>query len=115
MKVTGWTAEQRLAYWKSQQNEDAYKQTLVDEHEDGFKEGQLIGKIKGEIKQVKSLLTYNVSKEDVMQEFKFLKKKEENIKYIQDHQDETETQIMEKMDIEDIPSQQQMMGDQQQE
>lgn len=77
---------------------------------EGIKEGELKGKwkgeVKGEIKQIKSLLKYKVEPEKIKEELKFLNHEKNigkfdlNFQYIQDHIDETESQIMGGMDIE---------------
>jgi hypothetical protein len=118
MKIANWSKEDREHYelakikeaYRLKELENVEKNAFHQGLEQGIKEGELKGKwkgeVKGEIKQIKSLLKYKVEPEKIKEELKFLNHEKNigkfdlNFQYIQDHIDETESQIMGGMDIE---------------
>jgi predicted transposase/invertase (TIGR01784 family) len=110
MKIAKWSKEEKENYELSKIKEAYRLKELEDIEENAFQEGLKKGKwkgeVKGEIKQIKSLLKYKVEPEKIKEELKFLNHEKNigkfdlNFQYIQDHIDETESQIMGGMDIE---------------
>lgn len=106
MKIANWTKEERDSYELSKIKE-AYilKEEIAMKEEAekvGFDKGEVKGKwkgeIKGEISKFKDFLDLGVPKEKYQNKFTYIKP--ENFQYIEEHIDETESQIMGGMDIE---------------
>lgn len=110
MKMSLWSDDQHILYWKQQKNErDAIEHQKAENlkaFEEGLFKGKLKGEVKGEIKQIKSLIKYKVEPEKIKEELKFLNNEKNiakfdyNFQYIQEHNDEAESVIMGGMDIE---------------
>ncbi|AVP87658.1 Putative transposase [Candidatus Phycorickettsia trachydisci] len=121
MKIATWSADKQTLYWKEKDNERAAQQILKESKEEGFAEGfeegmekgmekgmergKLKGEIKGEISKVKTAIKWNVSKDHVVLELKFLTnpklmdKLESNLSYIQEHMDDTESVICDELGL----------------
>jgi hypothetical protein len=74
-----------------------FNQKTTEPKKDVVQKSHILGKIKGEIKEVKTLFKFKISLDDILKEMKFLN--HDNLEYIQDHLDETETVIMGGLDI----------------
>ena len=74
-----------------------FNQKTTEPKKDVVQKSHILGKIKGEIKEVKTLFKFKISLDDILKEMKFLN--QDNLEYIQDHLDETETVIMGGLDI----------------
>lgn len=96
MKIATWSGDKQTLYWKERDNIRAAQQALEDAKEEGREEGlqkgKLKGEIKGEISKVKTAIKWNVPKEHIMLELKFLTnekiidKLDDNLKYIERHE-----------------------------
>jgi predicted transposase/invertase (TIGR01784 family) len=98
MKLATWDPKDQTLYWKQKQAEiDFIKQKQYDK-EEAFEQGKWKGEVKGEISKFKDFLDLGVPKEKYENKFTYIKP--ENFQYIQEHIDETESQIMGGMEIE---------------
>lgn len=94
MKLATWDPKDQALYWKQKQAEiDFIKQKEYDKNE-----AEKFGFIKAEVQKYKDFKDLGLKKEMYVSKFKYLQEK--NFSYIDDHIDETNTQIMGEMDIE---------------
>lgn len=113
MKVKNWTPLQCAQYEHQQDAAEDLRLTIEakiakegrDKYLEGKLEGKLKGEIKGEIKMVKGFLKYNVPKANIVQDLKFLtdpkvlENLDNNLDYIRQHNDETDSLICEELGL----------------
>jgi len=113
MKVANWSEDQRILYWKQKSNEieELKEQKMLEEKafqegiEKGIERGKLKGEVKGEISKIKGFFDFGASQEQIISKLKFLThhnvkdKIDENLKYIQDHLSDTDSQICDALDL----------------
>ena len=120
MKVAKWDSDTRSLYWKQKADERSElleaKRLQEEQYKHGFDNGfeagkkqasekaKLKGEIKGEIKNVKNLLKFKIEQDKILETLNFLlgnNKKEAvtNVKYIQDHINDTDSDICEELGL----------------
>ena len=121
MKVAKWDSDTRTLYWKQKADERSEllesKRLQEEQYKHGFDNGfevgkkqaseksKLKGEIKGEISKVKSLIKYKVPLKEIASNLQFLthnkvkEKLEQNINYIQDHINDTDSDICEELGL----------------
>lgn len=94
--------DMKILYWKEKRDKELYESCKLKELEslekEAFDKGKWKGEIKGEISKFKDFLDLGVPKEKYQNKFTYIKP--ENFQYIEEHIDETESQIMGGMEIE---------------
>jgi hypothetical protein len=119
MKLAKWDADTKALYWKQRVTEQDLLETQESLNKEMFEkgklegrvegrvkgeikgriEGEIKGRIEGEISQVKSLIKYNIPKEKIILDLKFLiddkvsDKLEENLAYIHDNINDSNSNI----------------------
>jgi hypothetical protein len=115
MEVAKWTPDQQTLYLNqkmqalearlAQEDLEREAREAREEAEQAFEKGKLKGEIKGEISKVKALIKYNVPKENIVQDLKFLtnpqvlENLDNNLDYIREHNDETDSLICENLGL----------------
>ena len=119
MEVAKWTPDQQTLYLNqkmqalearlAQEDLEREAREAREEAEKAFEKGQIQGKLKGEIKgeisKVKALIKYNVPKENIVQDLKFLtnpkvlENLDNHLDYIRHHNDETDSLICENLGL----------------
>ena len=109
MKVAKWDSATRVLYWKQKADERSElleaKRLQEEQYKHGFDSGQLKGEIKGEISKVKFSIKYKVPLKEIASDLQFLThnkvkdKLEQNINYIQDHINDTDSDICEELGL----------------
>lgn len=107
MKATTW--EQRVLAWKQRATTQDIVETQEELRQEAFEKGETLGKlkgmIKGEISKVKSLIKFGVPQEKIITDLKFLTnekvrdKLESNIAYIQEHTNDSDSEICEELGL----------------
>lgn len=99
MKVATWTPDTKTLYWKQKMNELDAIETQKALAEEKFEQGKLKGEIKGEISKVKDFMEFGATQDKIISKLKFLTNEkinhnlDENLKYIQDHLDDSDSDI----------------------
>jgi len=118
MEIASWSPAQKEKYWalkslevseaEERKREQEERQKELEEVKlkakaagkiEGKIEGEFIGKLKAEISTIKAAIRWNIPKQQIIPELKFLTdpkvfdKLESNLSYIQEHMDETESVI----------------------
>ncbi|CAF1050915.1 unnamed protein product [Brachionus calyciflorus] len=109
MHLANWNADALIEYDLMIQSEieDKIKREKDKKESElkGEKEGELKGEIKGEISKIKDFLNFGLSKEIIVPRLKFLthekvrEKLESTLTYIQDHRNDSDDEICEKLGL----------------
>ena len=115
MEVAKWTPDQQTLYLNqkmqalearlAQEDLEREAREAREEAEKSFEKGKLKGEIKGKISKVKALIKYNVPKENIVQDLKFLtdvkvlENLDNHLDYIREYNDETDSLICENLGL----------------
>lgn len=105
MKTVKWTEDQKILYWKQKANEEDLRRTIDEEIKESFTKGEIKGEIKGEVSKVKDFFGLGISLDKIIPKLKFLTnpkvkdKLEENLAYIRDHAEDSDSDICEALGL----------------